>query len=59
MILVERIIPPATILLLLRKHDLRVMLIINRPVGLWQQGDAVHGIIVPIEVKVAGIGEVR
>ena len=58
-IFIERVIPPATVLLLLGKHDLRVMLIINRPVGLGEKSDAVHGIIVPIKVKVAGIGEVR
>ena len=57
-ILIEGIVPPAAILFLLRKHDLRVMLIINRPVGFWQERDAVHGVVVSVEVKVAGIGKV-
>ena len=57
-ILVKGIVPPATVLFLLGKHDLRVMLIINRPVGFGKKGDAVHGIIMPIEIKIPGIGEV-
>jgi hypothetical protein len=58
MIAVERVVPPTAILLLLGKHDLRVVLIINRPLGLRKEGDTVHGIVVTIEIEVAGIREV-
>ena len=34
------------------------MLIINRPVGFWEKGDAVHGVVMSIEIEIAGIGEV-
>ena len=54
-ILIERIIPPTPILLLLGEHDLRLMLIINRPVGFWKKSNAVHRVIVAIKIEIAGV----
>ena len=57
MVFVERIVPPAAVLLLFRKHDFPIVLIINRPVGFWQKCYTVHGIVMAVEVEISRIRE--